>query len=154
MKQIRLFLVLLTLTAVTVIGPSHTASAAGSTVTTPDGGSVAWADWLGDNAPIAVLLWASWVPDADSTLADLDRITAAASARGLELVLVVVQEPLNEARESLGNIDVEWLHDRYGHLLKEYRVVSIPRLLVVAEDGRVVERLEVDVESLRAWGGE
>ena len=141
------------LTAALALGLPAVGSAAGSTVTTSDGRGVVWTDWLGDNAPVAVLLWASWVPDADKTLADLETIIAAANARGLDLVLVVVQEPLEEARESLSDIGVTWLHDRYGHLLKDYRVVSIPRLLVIAEDGRVVERLDVNMESVRAWGG-
>lgn len=128
--------------------------AAGTALTMPDGSPVVWSEWVADQAPVAVLLWASWVPSAEETLNDLDQITAAARAHGLDLVVVAVQETLEEAAESLEGVDVVWLHDRYGHLLKDYRVVVIPRLLVFAEDGRVVEQLEVSPRSLRAWGGE
>ncbi len=128
--------------------------AAGASPTTPDGVPVAWPDWVSANAPVAVLLWASWVPDADTALADLDRISAAARGRGLDLVVVAVQEPIAEATESIGDADVTWFHDRYGELLKQYRVVSIPVLLVLSNDGKVTERIAVTRASLQAWGGE
>lgn len=125
-----------------------------ATLTNPDGNPVEWDAWVADNAPVAVLLWASWEPDADGVLADLDRISKAARAKGFDLVVVAVQEPFKEAAESLDGSGVDWLHDRYGRLLKDYRVVTIPRLLVIADDGRVVEQLDVDSQALSAWGGE
>jgi thiol-disulfide isomerase/thioredoxin len=127
--------------------------AAESTVTTPEGRPIVWSDWLRDNAPVAVLFWASWVPDAARSLDDLATITAAARAHDLDLVLVVVQEPLDDALEHLSGIEVRWFHDRYGQLLKDNRVVSIPRILVIAEDGRVIEEIEVKPAALRTWGG-
>ncbi len=136
-----------------ITGYTASSSAVGLTVTTSDGRPVVWADWLEENGPVAVLLWASWVPDAATTLDNIDTITATARTRDLDVILVVVQESLSEAQESLEGVDVRWFHDRFGHLLKEYRVVSIPRLLVISGDGTVVERLEVKPESLRAWGG-
>jgi len=145
--------VIVTLIAVLTLGFPGVGAAAGTTLTTPDGSPVVWSDWVADQAPVAVLLWASWVPSADETLTDLDQITAAARAHGLDLVIVAVQETLEDAAESLDGVDVGWLHDRYGHLLKDYRVVVIPRLLVFADDGRVVERLEVSPKSLREWSG-
>lgn len=134
---------------------SHTvaSNAAGPGVTTPDGSPVVWSGWLEEHGPVAVLFWASWVPDAATTLTDLDTITAAAQRRDLEVVLVVVQESLNEAERALDGIDIRWFHDRYGDLLKENRVVSIPSLLVISGDGTVVERLKVNPEAIRAWGG-
>ncbi len=125
-----------------------------TTLTTPDGEPVVWSEWVAENAPVAVLLWASWVPAADETLGDLDRITSAARAHDLDLVVVAVQEPLEDATEILDGANVNWLHDRFGHLLKDHRVVTIPRLLVFEKDGRVVERLEVSPDSLRSWAGE
>lgn len=134
---------------------SHTvdSNAAGPAVTTPDGRAVVWSEWLEEHGPVAVLLWASWVPDASITLDNIDAITAAAQKRDLEVVLVVVQESLNEAEKSLGGVDIRWFHDRYGDLLKENRVVSIPSLLVISDDGTVVERFKVNREAVRAWGG-
>ena len=129
-------------------------SGAETTLTTPGGNPVVWSSWVSENAPVAVLLWASWEPDADKVLADLDSIADAAKSRNLGFVVVAVQEPLEEATESLGSAGVDWLHDRYGRLLKDYRVVSIPRLLILSDDGRVVERLGADPASLKTWGGE
>lgn len=134
-------------------GSPFVAPAEGASPTTPEGVPVAWSSWIGDHAPVAVLLWASWVPDADEALADLDRISAAAEARGLDLVVVVVQEPIEEARQAIGSADVEWFHDRYGDLLKDYRVVSIPLLLIFSADGKVTERVAVTSEALQAWSG-
>lgn len=128
-------------------------AAAGPAVTAPDGRSVVWADWVGENSPVAVVLWASWVPDAAATLEGFDSIAGAARSHDLDVVLIVVQESFAEARESLGGTDIRWFHDRFGHLLKEYRVVSIPRVLILSEDGTVIENLEAKPDAIRAWGG-
>ena len=143
-----------TIMAVCIItGHTVGASAAGPSLTTSEGRPVVWADWLEENGPVAVLLWASWVPDAATTLDNIETITAAARKRDLEVILVAVQEALGDAQASLDGVDIQWFHDRYGDLLKENRVVSIPRLLVISGDGTVVERLDVTPESIRAWGG-
>ena len=94
-----------------LVSPSP-GTGAEATLTTPDGNPVEWGAWLAENAPVAVLLWASWEPDADDVLADLDRISEAARAKGLDLVVVAVQEPFKEATESLDGAGVDWLHDR------------------------------------------
>lgn len=138
---------------IVVLGRPSVSIAAEPVVTTPDGRPVAWAEWLGENAPVAVLLWASWVPDAAATLDDFEAITAAAQKHDLEVIVVVVQESLAEAREALEGADIRWYHDRFGHLLKNHRVVAIPRMLVFSPEGTVIEQLEVKPESIRAWGG-
>ena len=152
-KRLSHFSVAAIMALVIITGHTAGSSAAGPTVTTSDGRPVVWADWLEENGPVAVLLWASWVPDAAATLDNIETITAAARKRDLEVILVVVQESLGEATESLEGVDIRWFHDRFGHILKENRVVSIPRLLVISGDGTVVDRLEVKPESVRAWGG-
>jgi hypothetical protein len=70
------------------------------------------------------------------------------------LVVVSVQEDLDDARRGLEGTEAAWLHDRYGGLLKHYRVVTIPGLLIVAADGEVLARLAPTVEALRGWKGE
>ena len=154
MKWTRHSSVIAILVAVFALGAPPLIFGAETTLTTPDGEPVLWSDWVAENAPVAVLLWVSWVPGADETVADLDRITSAARAHDLDLVVVAVQEPLEEATEILDSANVNWLHDRFGHLLKDHRVVTIPRLLVFEKDGRVVEQLEVSRNSLRSWAGE
>jgi len=153
MSRPRLPLIAAALTAAVALGLPGLADAAEAAPTTPDGVPVVWSEWVSANGPAAVLIWASWVPDADDALADLERIGVAARGRDLEFVVVVVQEPIDEARKAIGGVDVPWFHDRYGGILKDYRVVSIPILLVLSEDGKVTERVPVTRESLRAWGG-
>jgi hypothetical protein len=152
-KRLSHFSVAAIMSALIVTGHTVGSSAAGPVVTTPDGRPIVWAEWLEDNGPVAVLFWASWVPDAAMAMDNLETITAAAHKQDLEVILVVVQESLSEAKESLKGSNTEWLHDRFGHLLKQNRVVSIPRILVISGDGTVIEQLEVTPESIRAWGG-
>jgi hypothetical protein len=44
-----------------------------------------------------------------------------------------------------------WLHDRHGMILKEYRVTRVPAVLVVARDGRLLDRLDPSPEAIAAW---
>lgn len=127
------------------------AVAAEVTLTEPGGGSVRWSEWLAGNGPAAVLVWASWAPAASATVDDLDDLAAAAEAQHLELVVVAVQESVEEAGEVLGRTGKSWLHDRHGSILKEYRLIRVPTLVVIDADGGVLARLDPSAEALRAW---
>ncbi len=120
-------------------------------VTAPDGRSLDWSRWLGDAGPAAVLLWSSWAPRGDEVLAEVEAIEAVCRRRGLELVLVTVQEELEESAAALRGRDLRWLHDRHGALLKRYRVVRVPSLLVIDDRGDAVARLRPTSEALEAW---
>ncbi len=139
------------LVALVAIGAGSAVPAAGQEITlsASDGTQVSWAALVAERGPMAVLLWASWLPKADATLDEVDALASAARERGLTFVLVAVQEPLDDARGRLDGRTIDWLHDRYGQLLKHYRVVSIPRLLVVEADGRVRSSLPPEPAALR-----
>jgi hypothetical protein len=137
-----------------VFGVTGPALAAEATVTTPDGRPVVWSEWVEANAPVALILWASWTPGAETTLEELPNLVSVAGERGLSVVVVSVQETREDARRGLDGIDVAWLHDRYGALLKQYRVVSIPMMLILPEGGRVAARIKPTAESLRLWKDE
>ena len=124
------------------------------TVTDPDGASVRWSDWIEDRGPAAVVLWASWVPNAEATLKEWNDIARVARSKDLSPILVSVQENAAETRASLGDAEVPWMNDRYGGLLKHYRVVKIPAMVIIAGDGRVVARLEPTANALREWKSE
>jgi hypothetical protein len=127
---------------------------AADVVVVDEGGiSVAWVPWLEENAPAAVICWASWAPGATDVVKELDAMKGLAEARGLELVLVSVQETADEARAGLSEISVRWLHDRYGRVLKYHRVIMIPGLVIVDADGEVIGRMEASAEALRGWPG-
>ncbi len=138
---------------VTTISLADAASAAEIVLTTPEGERVVWSSWVGERGPLVVLLWASWVPRSAETLDQLDELSRAARQDGLDLVVVAVQEPLEDAEDGLAGLDLVWLHDRYGELLKEYRVVTVPRLVIVDRDGRKQRTLPPDPAALRRGGG-
>jgi hypothetical protein len=140
--------------AVLILAASGIAHAAEVTVLNPSGAPVGWQTWLDEHAPVAVILWASWVPEASATIHEMAALAGAARDRGLELVLISVQEDAEEVRLDLENSNIDWLNDRYGDLLKHYRVVKIPALLVIGEDGRVAARLDATAEALRAWNSD
>lgn len=143
------FVVRIGVVAVTVAAFAVSASCAELELTSSDGERVVWSSWLADRGPAAVLLWASWVPRSGDALGELDGLAAAARQADLVLVVVAVQEPLEDARRALGGRDVVWLHDRYGQLLKELRVVKIPRLVVVDRDGGIERVLPAEAAALR-----
>jgi len=132
------------------LGLAGLATAADPALRDGDGVPVAWTDWLADRAPAAVVVYASWAPRADAVLVGLQDLDAAARASGLRLVLLAVQEPFEDSRVALGSVDVEWIHDRHGVLLKRYRVLRVPSVLVVGADGELVASLDVDPEQLRS----
>lgn len=127
------------------------AMAADLTLAEPTGGTVRWSEWVGTHGPAAVLVWASWAPDGRDLAKELDALAAAARDHQLELVVVSVQESAEAAARELGPLDVRWLHDRHGAILKEYRVIRVPALIVVDRDSAVLARLEPTAAALRAW---
>jgi hypothetical protein len=117
------------------------------------GAPIAWTDWVAKRGPVAVLVWASWAPTADETIERHAEFVQASSESGLQLVVLVVQETLEEGRAALGGRDVGWLHDRHGALLKRYRVIEVPSLLVVAAEGQALGKLEATPEAVVGWNG-
>lgn len=117
------------------------------------GAPVTWSDWVGRRGPVALLVWASWTPDAALALAGYGGLAAACEEKGLHLVVLDVQETLEDGRKALANLDGGWLHDRHGVLLKQYRVIEVPSLLVVAADGGLLEKMEASPDAVRAWSG-
>lgn len=109
-----------------------------------------WTDWLAEREPAVVVVYASWAPRADGVLAGLGDLESAARARGLRLVLLAVQEPFEDSQAALESVDVEWIHDRHGVLLKRYRVLRVPSMLVIGAEGDLVATLDVDAGKLQS----
>lgn len=143
-------------TLIVWVGPggSRVTAAADTNVATADGDLVVWSEWAEANAPFVVVLWASWAPGASAAKDEFAGIAETARTRGMAAVVVSVQESIGEAKRGLAGVEVPWFHDRYGRLLKEYRVVSIPAMVVIDGGGRVVGRIEPTAEALRGWKGE
>lgn len=118
------------------------------------GAPVSWSDWVAKRGPVAVVVWASWAPGADRVLADYEDIGKAAEKQALTLFLLDVQETLDNGRAALEQEDLTWLHDRHGALLKQYRVIRVPSILIVAADGSGRGIIDASADALTAWGSQ
>jgi len=117
------------------------------------GAPIAWTDWVAKRGPVAVLVWASWAPTAEATMDGHAGLAQACADAGLLLVVLDVQESLEDGRAALGGREVGWLHDRHGALLKMFRVIEVPSLLLVAADGRQLAKLDPTPDAVRGWSG-
>jgi hypothetical protein len=139
------------LSASLLIGTSTVTAADPRLVDGVSGAPIAWTDWVAKRGPVAVLVWSSWSPDAGAAMDGYEALVAACADAGLHLVVLDVQETLEEGRAALGDRDVGWLHDRHGALLKRYRVIEVPSLLVVDADGSPLAKMEASAEAVRGW---
>ncbi len=115
------------------------------------GAPLVWSDWVAKRGPVAVVVWASWAPDARSVIANYQAIARAGREVGLHTVLLDVQETLADGRKALGGTSVNWIHDRHGALLKQYKVIKVPSVIVVAADGTLQQRLDATPSALGTW---
>ncbi|PWB72224.1 MAG: hypothetical protein C3F15_11510 [Holophagae bacterium] len=135
--------------AVVVLLAGSSAAAADLALTDPAGTAVDWSEWIAANGPAAVLVWASWAPGAGAAIDGLAGLGEAARSQGLKLVVVDVHEELETARRGLDRTGVPWLHDRHGSILKEYRLIRMPILVVIDQSGRALATIEPTADSLR-----
>ena len=115
------------------------------------GAPIVWSDVVVKHGPVAVLMWASWAPGAGAVIEDWDEITQASRVSGLHPVIVDVQESLADGRAALGQREISWIHDRHGALLKQYRVIKVPSILVVSAEGEALARLDPTAEAVAGW---
>ena len=115
------------------------------------GAPIAWSDVVGKHGPVAVLVWASWAPGAPAVIDGWDEIALASRDSGLHPVVVDVQETLADARAALGPGGVPWIHDRHGALLKQYRVIKVPSIVIVSTEGETLARLDPTVAAVAGW---
>jgi len=118
------------------------------------GAPLVWSEWVAKKGPVAVVVWASWAPGAESVIQLHRELADASRDVGLELVILDVQESLEDGRKALAGTGISWIHDRHGALLKHYRVIDVPSILVVDVDGNLKQRLPATAEALRdGWSG-
>jgi hypothetical protein len=127
------------------------AEAADLIVVQPDGSPIRWQEWLEANGSAAVLVWSSWLPAGPDALESVTALERAAGEAGLDFVVVGVQESFEDTAARLRPSGVDWLHDRHGSILKEYRLIDLPAVLVVDPAGKALARLKPTAEALRAW---
>ncbi len=130
---------------------AQTGKPAVSGIVASDSTPLNWEAWVSRHGPVALVVWASWLPSAKATLAALGPLRAACRKRGLFLAVADVSETLEQASVALAGVKVAWVHDRHESILKHYRLVRIPRLLILDRKNRVVARLDVSAAALEAW---
>ena len=135
----------------TLIGLSAASAADPRLVDGVSGAPIAWTDWVAKRGPVAVLVWASWAPTAETTMDGHAGLSKACADAGLHLVVLDVQESLEDGRSALGGREVGWLHDRHGALLKKYRVIEVPSLLLVTAEGEQLAKLDATPDAVRVW---
>ena len=138
-------------TLLLLIGISTASAADPRLVDGVSGAPIAWTDWVAKRGPVAVLVWASWAPEAEARMDGYARLAAACADAGLHLVVLDVQETLEDGRAALDAREIGWLHDRHGALLKKYRVIEVPSLLLVGDDGEPLAKIEATPEAVRGW---
>jgi hypothetical protein len=117
------------------------------------GAPIVWSDWVAKRGPVAVLVWASWAPQSASVAADYQAFAKAGREAGLHMVLLDVQESLADGRKALSGSSINWIHDRHGALLKQYRVITVPSVIVISADGEIQRRLDAAPAALRGGAG-
>ena len=115
------------------------------------GAPIAWSDVVAKHGPVAVLVWASWAPGAEAVIDSWDLIVKECRESGLHPVIVVVQESLADGRAALGPGEIPWIHDRHGALLKQYRVIKVPSIVIVSTEGETLARLDPTVAAVAGW---
>lgn len=121
-------------------------------VAQPDGTPVGWDAWVTRHAPVAILVWASWAPRGAEALAKIEELRTVCRARGMELTVVDVQEPRQDAKATLAAAAPGWLHDRHGSILKRYRVIRVPSVIILTKTGEVAARLDATPAAVAGWG--
>ncbi len=121
------------------------------TLLQPDGVNVEWSDWLAAHGSTAVVIWASWLPEEQRDIQGLADIRQVATDKGLDFVVIAIQEPVDASRKALGPSGLQWLHDRHGAMLQHLLIYRVPALAVVHKDGTVQARLQLDSEALVDW---
>ncbi len=116
-----------------------------------NGVSIDWDDWLTEHGSSAAVLWASWLPEDQRDIERLAAIKRVAADKGLDFVVIALQEPISASRDALGSSGLQWLHDRHGAMLKHLLVYRVPTLAVIHSDGAVLARLRPDPEALASW---
>lgn len=112
------------------------------------GAPLEWSDWVAKRGPVAVMVWASWTPEATAVLADFPAFVRTSREAGLHPVLLDVQESLEDGRAALAGSDIHWIHDRHGGFLKQYRVIKVPSVIVISAEGEVLQRMPAAPESM------
>lgn len=92
--------------------------------------------------PTVLVFWNSWLPGATEFAALLHEVDRAAAANGWPGAVVVFQDEGDAWAKSIGasGAALPRVLDRRGALLRQFKVTKAPAVLVVGQDGAVLDR--------------
>lgn len=109
-----------------------------------EGESKSLRDWLGDDKALLIDFWASWCGPCIRLMPELRAKAAHLPAQGVFVAAVNTDkgdqlEKANKVRSEQEMQDVPWLLDKDGgHLSGLLQIDSIPRMVLIAPDGKVL----------------
>jgi hypothetical protein len=103
-------------------------------------------------APVVMVFWSSWLPEASTSLPVIHQIEQAVREHGWSGAIVIFQDERKAAASALGGeaAAMPRVLDPRGVLLRRFQVTRAPALLVVDRDGTVISRSRLEPAEVRA----
>jgi hypothetical protein len=103
-------------------------------------------------APVVMVFWSSWLPDASASVSVIRDIERTTREHGWPGAIVVFQDEPAAAAAILGSegAGLPRVLDPRGVLLRRFQVTRAPALLVVDRDGQVISRSRLDAAEVHA----
>ena len=112
---------------------------------TPEGKDAALSDYVGKGKYVLVDFWASWCPPCKEETPELVKLYAAYKDKGLEIVGISLDDNNAEWIAGIKDLKITWpqisdLKRWDSALSAAYGVNSIPHLVLLDKDGKILER--------------
>lgn len=88
-----------------------------------------------------ISFWASWCPPCLKELPVLEKIQNQVGKDKLEVVAINYREPrkhFKKIKRKLSHLQLTLTHDRKGRISKQYGIKSLPHVLVIDKEGKVI----------------
>lgn len=112
---------------------------------TPEGKDIALADFAGKGKYVLVDFWASWCPPCRAEMPKLVELYKQYSAKGVEIVGISLDKTNEDWVKGIKNLNITWpqisdlkFWDSEGAAI--YGVSSIPHLMLLDKDGKILAR--------------
>ncbi|MFV0538981.1 MAG: redoxin domain-containing protein [Dysgonomonas sp.] len=99
-------------------------------------------DFAGKGKYVLLDFWASWCPPCREAMPEIKALNDKYSAKGLEVIGVVVNDQLENHLQSAASLNVTWtqIFDDKDALVALYRIEGIPTLILLDKDGTILLR--------------
>lgn len=99
-------------------------------------------DFAGKEKYVLLDFWASWCGPCRQAMPEIKALNDKYSAKGLEVIGVVVSDELDNHLQSAKSLDVTWtqIFDNKDALVTLYGLEGIPTLILLDKDGTILVR--------------